>query len=87
MLKFEGTIVRPEGDSLFFVEISDAMETTEGDFYCCIIAPSVLEKKSKIFGVDAEQALKLSAKFIDDLVGTNLIKDQHGRAVRISELI
>lgn len=87
MLKFEGTIVRPEGSALFVVEISDAIETVEGTFYCSVHAPAILEKKTKIFGVDAKQARKLSANFVDDLVGEDLIKDRDGRPIRLSELV
>ena len=86
-MKFEGTILRPEGSAPFVVEIGEAVETEEGTFYCSVYAPAILRKRTKIFGVDAEQARKLSAKYIDDLIGEDLIKDRNDRPVWISELI
>lgn len=59
------------GGSLFPVSAKIySPEKTRGheDHYCVIHCPHILDSDKQIFGVDAEQAIQLSIKFIKELL-------------------
>ncbi len=87
MLKFKGTISLADGWARIEIDISDPQENAEGDFCCLVYAPPILKKRTKIFGVDENQARQLSIKFIDDLVDQRTLCDLKGQLVKVSDLL
>jgi hypothetical protein len=67
----------------FDLVITDPARHTEAKegYFCDIEAPGIFERPKRIYGIDREQALALSYRFVELLLQDKDIFDDHGNRV------